>query len=320
MFKVETNKELMLNDDCCFRGIAYDGCWFYLTVKEEKKIMKCNMDFDQIECFITCRCYSYICYDFNEDCFWATDSDDVSCIFKLNGLFEEIDILNILIPEVRCRNITGISCNCCSDRLFLSFSNAIVCINKHCLNDCRILFCCNKKRIQGVTGIFSSFITFSISRPKREIRIIHSCGRCIKRISVPSCFRIESIISMPCRKDNSIFHFFVLLTNRNGKQCVKEFIVVDCRLHEHNRCCNKALEEIACEEVKIAHCLKEESERLLEIIQTSNDIQEINEAKETLCCLIKKATKREFEIVVRLQKLMECCDFCKDIEFCEDEV
>ncbi len=320
MFRVERNKDFMLNDSHCFRGIAFDGCWFYLTVMDENKIIKCNMDFEEIDCFITCRCYTYICYDFNEDCFWATDSEGESCVFKLNGLFEEIDILNILVPGVRDRNITGISYNYCSDRLYLSFSNAIVCINKHCLQDCRMLFCCNKKRIRGITGIFSSFITFGIARPRKEIRIIHSCGRCIKRISVPSCLRVESIFSIPCRKDNSIFHFFVLFTKRNGRQCVKEFIVVDCRLHEHNRCCTKALEAIACDEVKIANCLIEESERLFQIMQTSNDAHEINEAKKALCRLIRRATKREFEIVEKLQKLMECCDFCRNIENCEDEV
>lgn len=320
MFKVLRNNELMLNASHCYRGCAYDGCWFYLTVKDEKKIVKCNMNFDQIECFITCRCYMYICYDFNEDCFWATDGEDVSCIFKLNRLFEEIDILNISIADARVRMITGISYNCCSDRIYLSFSNAIVRINKHCLKDCRILFCCNKKRIQGVSGIFSSFITFSISKPKKEIRIIHSCGRCIKRICVPSCLRVESIVSMPCREDNSKYHFFVLVTKRNGNQCVIEFIVVNCRLHEHNRCCCKALQSIACKEARIANCLNGEIERLSQIIQTSNDIHEINAAKVSLCKLIKRATKREFEIVEKLQELMECCDFCKDIEFCEDEV
>jgi hypothetical protein len=320
MIKIETKKDFMLNAIHSFRGIAYDGCWFYFTVKDEKKIVKHDMHFNQIECFITCRCYAYLCYDLMEDCFFATDSEDKSCIYKLNGMFEEVDKLDISIPEIGEKKITGISNNHCSDRLYISFSNAIVSINKHCLNDCRILFCCNNKRIQGVTGIFSSYITYSISRPRQEIRISHSCGNLIKRIRVPACFRVESIVSMPCRKDNSKNHLYVLVTKSNGRQCVLEFIVVDCRLNEDNKCCCDALESIASEEVMIAHFLNVESERLIKIINSSNDIQEINSAKKSLCKIINKATNRELEIVEKLLKVMEHCDFCNEMDSCEDEV
>lgn len=314
MFKIERKKDFMLNAIHSFRGIAYDGYWFYLTVKDEKKITKCDMNFNQIECFITCRCYTYICYDLKDDCFWATDSEDVSCIYKLNSMFEEIDKISITISGVRERKITGISYNYSSNRIDLSFANAIVSINKHCLNDCRVLFCCNNKRIQGVTGIFSSHVTYSISRPRQEIRISHSCGKLIKRISVPSCFRVESIVSIPCRKDNSKNHLYVLLTKCNGKQCVMEFIVVDRRVFEHNKCCCEALECIASEEMMISHFLDVESDRLMKVIHCSNDIQEINEAKKELCNVIKKATNRELELVQKLLKVMEHCDFCNEMD------
>lgn len=191
MLKVKRKKALKLNAIHGFRGIAYDGLWFYLSVEDENKIIKFDASFNQIECFETCRCYTYICYDSNEECFWATDREDSSCIYKLNDLFVQIiDELDISIPEVRGRKINGISYNDRFDKLFISFSDVIVSMDKHSLNDSSILYNSCNKMIRGVTDLFSSYICYGISRSRQVIQISSLHGRLMNRIYVPSCFRI----------------------------------------------------------------------------------------------------------------------------------
>lgn len=319
MLKVERKKALELNAIHGYRGIAYDGYWFYLTIENENIIVKCDDSFNQIECYETCKCYTYICYDSIEDCFWATDREDSSCIYKLNNLFVEIDKLDISVPEVRGKNVNGISHNYESDMLFISFSNAIVSLDKYSLNDCRILYGTCNKRIQGVTDIFSSDICFGITRPRQEIRISSLNGRLTKRIFVPSCFRIESMVSVPNGRNYGKSHLYVLLTNRNGEQFVMEFIVEDCSICERERCCNEALDSIATEEAMIAHCLKVESEKLINIIHSTNNEREINTAMTLLIKLIDRAANQERELIDRLLKLKEHCDFCNEMCSNEDE-
>lgn len=319
MLKVERKKALELNAIHGFRGIAYDGFWFYLTVADENKIVKYDVSFNQIECFETCRCYTYICYDSIEDCFWATDREDSSCIFKLNNWFESIDKLEISIPGFRGRKVNGISQNCRTNKLFISFSNAIVSMDKHSSNECRILYGSCNKRIQGVTDIFSSNIGYGITRQKQEIRISSLRGRLNNRIHVPSCFCIESMVSVSSIRNCGRSHLYILLTHRNGGQFVMEFLVEDCRICERERCCSEALDSIASEEVRIAHCLNVESDKLMNIIHSSNNEREINVAITLLIKLIDRVAKEERELTDKLEKLMEHCDFCNEMCSNEDE-
>jgi hypothetical protein len=313
MLKIETKKALEINAIHGFRGIANDGGCFYFTVKDENKIIKCDVCFNPIKCFETCRNYAYICYDSNEDCFWATDYEDSSCIYKLNNSFVEIGKRVILIPELREKEINGISHHAKSDRLFISYSNAIVSMEKYSLSDCRILFRSCKKRIRGVTDLFTCFICFGVTRPRQEIRISSLCGGQSKSICIPSCFRIESMVSVPNDKNYGESHLFILLTKQGGEQCVMECIVEDLCIYEHKRCCCDKLEEIAKKEAMIAHCINEESEKFINIINSSNNTREINAAMTSLIMIIDRAANEERELSNKLQKLMEHCDFCNEM-------
>lgn len=319
MLRVERKEALELNAIQGFKGIAYDGNWFYLTVENESKIIKYDVCFNQIGSFETDTCYTYICYDSIDDCFWATDREDSSCIYKLNESFELLAKLSISIPDALGRKINGISHNYISDKLFISFSNVIVSMDKHSLNDCNILYRSGNKRIHGVTDIFSSYICYGISRSKQEIHISCLCGNLIKRIHIPSCFCIESMVSVSNVRACGISHLYMLLTSRNGEQFVMEFMVEDCRISEHEKCCCEALDSIAAEEAMIAHCLNVESDKLINIIHSSNNTREIEAAMTLLCKLIDRAANQERELTDKLLKLMEHCDFCNEMCSYEDE-
>ncbi len=312
MLKVETKKALKLNAIRGFRGIAYDGLWFYLTVENENKIMKFDVSFYQIECFETCRCYTYLCYDSIEDCFWATDCEDSSCIYKLNNIFEQIDNLSISIPGVRGRRVNGISHNYESDKLFISFSDAIVIMDKHSFNDCSIFYSSYNKRIRGATDLFSSYICYGILRPRQEIRICSLNGRLINRIFIPSCFHIVSMVSLPNGRNCSEHHLYILLTHRNGGQFAMKCIVKDYNIYKHEKCCYETLEWISLKENRLAHCLNVESDKLITTIHSSNNVTEINNAITLLCKLIDKVAREERELTDKLQKVMEHCDFCNE--------
>lgn len=318
MFKVVRKKAIVLNAIHGFKGIAYDGFYFYLTVKDENVIEKYDISFNHIESFETCRCFMYICYDPFEDCFWATDRENSLCIYKLNTCFEPIDEINISIPGGRGKKINGIALNCKPDKLLISFTNMILSIDKCSLNVCRVLYS-NNKRIQGVTDIFSTCISYGITRPKQQIQISSLDGRVFKRINIPNCSCIESMVSVPSVRKCGVSNLYVLITHRNKEQFIWNFIVEDCEKCEHERCCNEALNSIATEGDMIAHCLKVESLRLINIINCSNNTWEINKAMALLSNLIDRVSCQEKELTDMLQKLMEHCDFCDELESYEDE-
>jgi len=63
----------------------------------------------------------------------------------------------------------------------------------------------------------------------------------------------------------------------------------------------------------IAHCINEESEKFINIINSSNNTREINAAMTSLIMIIDRAANEERELSNKLQKLMEHCDFCNEM-------
>lgn len=305
MLKIETRNIVELNTMNGFRGIAYDGRWFYFTEADKNKIIKFDITFHQIDCFETCRSYSYICYDSTDCCFWATSREDISCIYKLNVRFEQMDKLDILIPRVRERMATGIIYDTRLDKILISYANAILSMDKHSLNDCSILYSYYNKRIRGVTGLFSSYLCYGVTRSRHEIRIFSEQGRLRRRFFIPSYFRMEGMVSMQDARNCWENHLYLLLTKRNGSQFVMECVVVDYGIYEHEKFCSAALESIAIKGTRIAQSLKDESEKIIYIIHSSDNPGEINAAIASLCKLIDRAANEERILTDQLQKLMK---------------
>lgn len=305
MLKIETKRAVELNAKNYYRGIAYDGRYFYFTVEDKNVIIKTDVSFRQMDCFETCRCYTYICYDSTECCFWATTFEDASCIYKLNCLFEPIEKLDILIPRFRRRVATGIAYDSNLDKIVISFTNGLVSMDKHSLNNCNVLYSYYDKRIRGVTGLFSSYLSYGISRSRQEIHIFSLQGRLVKRMYLPSYFRLEAMVSVPDVRNCWETHLYLLLTNRYGGQCIMEYMVVDYRIYQQEMFCSRALESIAIKGSQIAESLKKESEKLINIIQWSSNPGEINAAITSLCRIIDNAANEERKLTDQLQKLMK---------------
>ena len=79
-----------------YRGMAFDGCRFYLTQPQHCRIQTFNACFQRQEAILTCRPYACLCYDRTEHCFWASGEQEADTIFKLNCHFVEVACLHII--------------------------------------------------------------------------------------------------------------------------------------------------------------------------------------------------------------------------------
>ncbi|HPW00375.1 MAG TPA: hypothetical protein PLP20_04915, partial [Oscillospiraceae bacterium] len=93
----EPRNTVALPTDLCkrYHGIAFDGCFFYLTMPQDCKIYRFRRDFTPSTCFEVDKPYSSICYDSSENCFWASVDKLGIVIYKLNREMKEIDRLQI---------------------------------------------------------------------------------------------------------------------------------------------------------------------------------------------------------------------------------
>lgn len=304
MFKVEMIKALMLKAIPGFTGVAYDGCWFYLTVKGEHRIIKTDVNFMQAQYFKTCRCYSHICYDGTENCLWAIDSYDSSYVFKLNESFEEIDALSILAPEGKERKITGISYNYCSDNLIIAFEDSIMSVNKHSSIINTILDHQDHEKITGLADIFSCYICYGLLKTKNEIYVYSNFGRFIAKFYLPYNLKLDSMVLVPKEGEFNQFHLYFLATNEDEEQYILNYLIEDYILDQDEKQSSEAIESIALEGIKIAYMLNIEAEKYRKAIASTSDKKTIEAAYNSVRRALEQAASKEHILYTMLEKLV----------------
>lgn len=335
MLNIEFEKALPSKCLTRYKGLAYDGCWLYLTVYCENRVIKLDPCFFQEEkSFDTCRCYSCICYDPKEKCFWASDDRCMSTVFKLNECFNEIDSIYIHTSDNCGGLVTGISYNCCNDTLLVSFIGGIASVDKQHPKNSTTLMKSRYEWIMGVVSICPYYICYSRAEQKKEIRIYSYCGKLIKEIYLPCELIIESVVFFPCVKDCSNYHFYALISKHGCYPYIWDcsikrdvlcegirdcnYDICDCQCDEHRRVCSDVLESIALVEASIAHILNTEGEKLQKTISSTDDICRILEVNKSVNKTIVNATHLEHMLYDKLEALKDCCDFCENDKCCDE--
>lgn len=311
MIKIEAAQTLTLEDLPSSNGIVYDGYWFYLTVIDEYKIIKCDKSFHQIDCFETCRNYSNLCYDSSEHCFWATQTGVSSFVFKLNQFFEEIDTIYISIPNVKEDIITGISYNYYSDMLLLTYAKLVVTVKKCSLEKNIIFYSKSQEIIKGAVDILGSFTGYCTSSLQDKIEVYSNSRQFITEVIIPCDLRVVSLC-LGCTQKNYNNHIYILAISENGEQCILNYIATTEQISQHEKCCSNRLNAIASDGDRIAHILNKEGEKFREVMSSSNDRNEILSANRAILKAIHKAADIEFDLYNELLEIRECCTFCDD--------
>ncbi len=182
-------------DGCKYRGIAFDGCHFYLTAKNTICVFDLSMRrLNQIK---TCQCFTSICYDPCLNCFWAL-AENSHYAYCLDCMLREID--RIELPHHFGKQM-GISCGKNDGELLIAAGESLYCIAKSgCMNAYKInsmpgaIFQCVSSADKGYisSGIFnygstirkftyheaSCEMSCGIILPKGYAPVDMTCGRC----------------------------------------------------------------------------------------------------------------------------------------------
>ncbi|MEG0614257.1 MAG: hypothetical protein RR540_00765 [Oscillospiraceae bacterium] len=330
MFKIKSEKPLSSKCLTKYSGIAYDGCWVYMTVHCECKILRFDKCFKSEKCFDTYRCYASICYDVKENCFWASSDSFPSVVYKLNQCFEEIDSICIKIPLFYDKIIKSISYNCCKDELLVAVSSGVLSLNKSCPEKSTVLLKTPSERTLSVLSVCPYYVCSVLSGSEKLVRI-YSCSKgLIKEYKIPYEIEIESSVFYPCSKNCSCCKFLSLVTKKHSYpyifECVFDDKICDnicgCNYricdricpepepcHDKKPCCD-VLESIALIETSIAHILNAEGEKLQKVLATTDDTEKILRVNKSINSTIVKATNLEQVLFCKLEALNECCDFC----------
>lgn len=337
----ELTDSIALSITCAkkYNNCAFDGCFYYFTVQCSCEIIKTDCCFYIAECYNTSKEYDCICYDQKDHCFWATSKKQSNVLYKLNCNMCEIDCISIHGYRDFIGDITGISYNCCTNSLIVSYANCVLRTHKN--NGHSILLYKSKyMQITSVLSLCPNLVISGVKNNEQYVYVIDTDGTVQYSYPVSYDLLIKDIIFNPCVKNNSRIYldFFVLkrgcypyiyrcrlfLDFLPSPLCQCNFNICDECCCDPEECCDPCasiLESIALVEAGIAHILNCEGEKLQKIIAESSDIDVILGANKEVNKTIANVSQLEYLLYLKLNALIEsgiCKDLCQE-DMCAEE-
>lgn len=327
---IKINCEIPLTHPCGlqYKGIAFDGCYYYLTCPDCCEIIKYDLNFCEVETIKTSKPYTCICFDLIRNCFWVGSLKCPHKLFKTDLYFREIDC--IYLPY--CGNfsgiITAVSFDCIRNRLLICCTTGIIFINPDIPNEYEIM---QKSSISwniGAVSVAPSYLVIESQNTKQFICVYDYNGKLICKYTIPSAYVAEAIIFSPCTIHCSTMPFFYLLATKNG--CYSHLLTLSLPNCDIDIChcnydicdrpcspfppypspdvCADLMESVALIEAALAHILNAEGEKIQKIVATTDDIDKILCVNKSIQETITNATHLEIILHDKLNTIKKCCD------------
>jgi hypothetical protein len=313
------------------RGIAFDGCFFYITEPRESAVHKYGKDFKPSGVIKTDRQYTAICFDSSEGVFWASTNKS-AVIYKLDYELKETGQLHIKADGEISGPIIGLSYNCKKNTLLAVYREHIAEITKkdgvaHFVSgDCRGEY----------TAVLSAAPYYATAcqsvcqgKKKQELNFYSEKGCFVKGFTVPAKYTVEDILFYPCQSAPHT-ELLILVSVKCGPPVILRITVKSCVLAfegcNHDICkskcgedekkpchqaCNDLLESVALVETALAHILNAEGEKLQKARFLAKNIDELLEVNKSVSKTLVNAAHLEFTLLQKLESISDICpNFC----------
>ncbi|WP_455619442.1 hypothetical protein [Eisenbergiella sp.] len=190
---------LTFSPECCkeYKGMAFDGNYFFLTVPSELTICKFSLDFILCCLIHTCRPYTSIRYDNKELCFWAWSGDFAQTLFKLDRDMKEISSVKLCPCDASQPGITAVSYHRQTNTFLAASTDTIAEYKKNG----QLLHTLQKAEnglFSSILSVLSCCIAVCDGGEKQVLQFFTFQGQLIKSAFLPDTCHIIDIASHPC--------------------------------------------------------------------------------------------------------------------------
>ena len=310
--------------------ITFDGCDYFCTMRCKCEIMRFNPCYHVWRKYTTCKEYDCICYDYGARCFWAS-SKCCNQLFQLDCCMHEINCISVCVPD-EYGIITGISYQDCKNALLVSFTHAIVQVEKSSEKS-KIIYTTEDASIMDVLSICPGMLVALSKDGQYCIEAINHRGEQTNYYCISGALLLKNLIFNPCACKHSPIEVFLLKKGCYpylGKCDIPlscfGFIPCCCNFKICNASCREAecytnevlcrdiLESIALTEAALSHILNTEGEKLQKVLCTTNDIDKILRVNREVNQTLVNVTHLEHTLYAKMNTLIESglCNFSCD--------
>lgn len=310
-----------------YTSLTCDGNAFFLTVPLCNQIIKYNLCNHICEYILVQRPYVNMCYDPDDNCFWAITDADSNKIFKLDICFKEIDCISIPYFNGQLFYITDLSYNTITQNLIILFNHTVALCSKKSCGGLTILHTLpNHTPITSILDLGYYYALSSIEGSCSSLSLFlyqdqltfQECladTYCITSMTASSMtssctdsFPVLYLLSAPCSKPISFIECQITCSD----QCPPH-THLDCK----TICCN-LLESIALIQASIAHILNAEGEKLQKAICLSQQPCDLLKVNDSINKTLKNISSLESTLLAKLQLILDICpELCKSCDPCK---
>ncbi|WP_202621542.1 hypothetical protein [Anaerocolumna sedimenticola] len=301
-----------------YKGIAFDGCYFYLTMPQNLSISKFDMSLRQVDIIKLNKQYSCICYDNIENCFWASVANINDLLYKLDTDMKEIDRIRINKCTRLFGALSGLSFNCDKNLLLVTYKDSIIEIQKN--GDTKCLSSARKGYYNAVLSIAPYYIVSIYTGKEPNIALFSDSGALIEVFSLSKVYRVEDIILYSeSDKEKKELTIFILATKNN---CYPRLLQYHLNARGIELCkCNykysyttndpqnkeqsisDLIESIALVETALSHILNGLGEKIQKTNQMADNINDMLEVNKSINKTIMNITQLEHILYAKLDSL-----------------
>ncbi len=325
MFSFDSGSPLPVSGGETYRGAAFDGCRYYLTVRCGCVAVVLDRDLRLEKRVETRRPYTALCYDPRRGCFWAASDQCRSALFQLDRDLQEIDRLCLDFPG--CGLLTSVSFCCGSGLLLLSRGNQLLEADP-ADGTVRLLREEPESTLILAAACLPPYIFLSVLRGGKACLLLAACDGTVLAEEPAPPAPADALLPVPCCPGPRGYSL-LLLANKHGcyprlfRACLNEEITASlcpcswelCRTCEEDRpcpapcACTDILESIALEEAAIAHILNAEGEKLQKAAASAAPC-ELLSVNASVQRTIRSVTQLEQVLLSKLESLREICCPC----------
>lgn len=303
-------------------GAAFDGCNYYLTVRQQCRVIVLDDDFCFAANIRTRRPYTSITFDEVRNCFWAASDQCWFALFQLDCGFRELGRLVLNFGGCCPRPITGLSF-CGGGTLLATWGNKLLQVDP-ASGEARLLH--EEPREAQILAVAwaDPFVVFCAGRGCDRCFVLASCcGEILLEEEAEDCPQVEALLAVPCGPEAAEL---LLLTNLQGcfphlfGALLEKATVAPCLPCAQEKCgpdeaecppCpwEDALESIALVETALAHILNAEGEKLQRAVEIACTPCELLCVNGSVQRTIRQAVQLELSLLSKLETLLDlCCD------------
>lgn len=330
MFSFDSQCPLPVPGAGPYRGLAFDGCRYYLTALCACRISVLTCDFCPETEIQTCRPYSAICYDPKRGCFWALSDQNRFTLFQLNLCLQEIDRFLPCVPGGWPGPLTGISFCCEDNRLLAGSGNTLLELDPDSKTAHPVLKERGNMLILAVACLPPYILLSTLCGCTAYFVLTSRDGIILAKEPSRTALETTALLLNPCGCAPDAGDL-ILLTHQHGCRPRLLRARLDAEISGTLCPCNRALcractkprpdhtpnacadilESVAMMEAALAHILNAEGEKLQAVLAQPAASSELLLVDQSVQTMILSILLLEQVLLSKLETLRELCSFCE---------